>query len=62
MRNVTPDWLLNLTWFAAGISATGALWYFLSQRNYHASLWAKCRISNLLRPAHLEAVSSRTDP
>jgi hypothetical protein len=40
MRNVTPDWLLNFTWFAAGISATGAVWYFLSQGNYHATLWA----------------------
>ncbi len=35
-----PEWLLYLAWFVAGIFATGALWYFLSQRNYHASLWA----------------------
>lgn len=40
MRNMTPDWLVQLTWFAAGISATGAFWYFLGQRNYHGTLWA----------------------
>lgn len=37
---MTPDWLVQLTWFAAGISATGAFWYFLGQRNYHGTLWA----------------------
>lgn len=37
---MTPDWLVQLTWFTAGISATGAFWYFLGQRNYHGTLWA----------------------
>jgi hypothetical protein len=37
---MTPEWLVQLTWFAAGISATGAFWYFLGQRNYHGTLWA----------------------
>lgn len=39
---MTPDWLLNLTWFTAGISATGALWYFLSRGKYRAGLLAGC--------------------
>jgi hypothetical protein len=37
---VAPDWLLYLLWFMAGIPATGALWYFLSKRNYPAALRA----------------------
>lgn len=37
---MTPDWLVQLTWFAAGIAATGGFWYFLGQRNYHGTLWA----------------------
>jgi hypothetical protein len=35
-----PDFVPYVTWFVAGIFATGAFWYFLSQRNYHMSLWA----------------------
>jgi hypothetical protein len=34
-----PDWLIQLTWFAAGVFATGAFWYFLSNKNYPATLW-----------------------
>ena len=30
MSRKIADWKLHLTWFAAGICATGALWYFLS--------------------------------
>jgi hypothetical protein len=34
-----PDWLLQLTWFCAGVCATGGFWYFLTQKNYVAALW-----------------------
>ena len=29
-------------WFGAGVGGTGALWYFLSQRNYFAAVWTGC--------------------
>jgi len=32
MGKMAPEWLVNAVWFVAGISATGAFWYFLSQR------------------------------
>jgi hypothetical protein len=34
-----PDWTPTLAWFLAGICATGGFWYFLSQKNYIATLW-----------------------
>jgi hypothetical protein len=37
---LTPDWLHQLLWFVAGILATGAVWYFLSQKDFHRALWA----------------------
>jgi hypothetical protein len=40
MRTMTPSWILTLLWFGAGIGATGAFWYFLSQRDLHATLWS----------------------
>jgi hypothetical protein len=33
MRPV-PDWWIQSAWWASGIFATGALWYFLSTREY----------------------------
>jgi hypothetical protein len=39
MAKMAPDWLLTGVWFLAAVSA-GAFWYFLSQRNYHATLWS----------------------
>jgi hypothetical protein len=36
---MTPDWLFQVMWFGAGVGGTGAIWYFLSERNYHAALW-----------------------
>lgn len=33
---MTPKWLFQVMWFGAGIGGTGALWYFLSQRDYLA--------------------------
>lgn len=35
-----PDWMNQVLWFVAGVFATGAVWYFLSQKNYHAALWS----------------------
>ncbi len=29
-----PTWLVQVAWFLAGICATGAFWYFLSQKDY----------------------------
>jgi hypothetical protein len=40
MRRRIPDWILQLTWFAAGLSATGAFWYFLAQHNRIATISA----------------------
>jgi hypothetical protein len=34
MSKVIPDWMVQVAWFAAGICATGAFWYFLSQNDY----------------------------
>jgi hypothetical protein len=34
MSKAIPDWLVQVVWFAAGICATGAVWYFLSQKDY----------------------------
>jgi hypothetical protein len=36
---MTPDWFFQVMWFSAGVGGSGALWYFLSQRNYHAAIW-----------------------
>ncbi len=36
---MTPDWVFQLMWFIAGVGGTGAVWYFLAERNYHALLW-----------------------
>jgi hypothetical protein len=36
---MTPDWLFQVMWWGAGIGAGGAIWHFLSERNYHAMLW-----------------------
>lgn len=40
MAIMAPDWLLTGVWFLAGVSATGAFWHFLSQKNYHGTLWS----------------------
>lgn len=34
MTKLIPDWMVQVAWFAAGICATGAFWYFLSQKDY----------------------------
>lgn len=39
LDDMTPDWLFHILWFSAGIGGTGALWYFLSQKDYHSALW-----------------------
>ena len=36
---MTPDWLFQVMWFGASVGGTGAIWYFLSERNYHVVLW-----------------------
>lgn len=36
MKVRVPTWLLQVTWFIAGVFGTGAFWYYLSQNN---SLW-----------------------
>ena len=38
-QHMTQTWLLPVTWFVAGVFATGAFWYYLAQRNYHGALW-----------------------
>ena len=34
MKNLVPDWVIQLVWFAAGIFATGAFWYFMSVKDF----------------------------
>lgn len=36
---MTPEWLLQVIWYGAGVGGTGAIWYFLSQKSYHTALW-----------------------
>lgn len=36
---MTPEWAFQFLWFSAGLGGTGAVWYFLSQRDYHTALW-----------------------
>ena len=33
MRSRVPNWLLQITWFIAGVFGTGAFWYYLSQKD-----------------------------
>ena len=40
IRRMAPDWLIQVTWFIAGLLGTGAIWYFLSQKNYQFALWS----------------------
>lgn len=40
MKQQVPDWLVQLTWFIAGIFATGALWYFISVKNTSLAIGA----------------------
>lgn len=34
MSRTVPDWLIQICWWTSGIFATGALWYFLSIKDY----------------------------
>lgn len=34
MNRAVPEWLIQTSWWLSGIFATGALWYFLSIKNY----------------------------
>ena len=34
MSRTVPDWLIQTCWWTSGIFATGALWYFLSIKDY----------------------------
>lgn len=34
MSNTVPDWVIQTCWWISGIFATGALWYFLSIKDY----------------------------
>ena len=37
MHRLIPAWLIQLTWFVAGVFATGAVWFFLSRNEVFAS-------------------------
>ena len=37
MHRLIPAWLIQLTWFIAGIFATGATWFFLSKGDIGAT-------------------------
>jgi hypothetical protein len=34
MNRTVPDWVIQICWWISGIFATGALWYFLSIKDY----------------------------
>jgi len=34
MNRTVPDWVIQTCWWTSGIFATGALWYFLSIKDY----------------------------
>jgi hypothetical protein len=36
---MTPNWVFTVMWFGASVGASGAVWYFLSLRNYYAASW-----------------------
>ena len=38
MKKILPEWLVQITWFFAGVFGTGAVWYFLSIKNTEAAL------------------------
>jgi|GEM_PF-3002155 len=38
MKRILPEWLVQITWFVAGVFGTGAVWYFLSIENTEAAL------------------------
>lgn len=35
MSRTVPDWVIQTCWWTSGIFATGALWYFLSIKDYY---------------------------
>lgn len=37
MHRLIPAWLIQLTWFVAGVFATGAVWFFLSRNEMFSS-------------------------
>lgn len=37
---MAPDWLLQVLLVLVGIIGGGALWYFISQKQYHHALWS----------------------
>ncbi|UPK84183.1 hypothetical protein [Pseudomonas sp. A2] len=38
MNRTVPEWLIQITWWGSGIFATGALWYFISVKDYPFAL------------------------
>lgn len=38
MRNRVREWMSPTAWFVAGVFATGAFWYFLSNENYYGTV------------------------
>ena len=40
MKKIVPNWLIQLSWFLAGICATGAFWYFLSKNDITHTWWS----------------------
>jgi len=37
---MAPDWLLQVLLVVVGIIGGGAIWYFISQKQYHHALWS----------------------
>jgi hypothetical protein len=43
---MTPNWVLQVLWYGAGVAGSGAVWYFLTERDYPAVVFAAadCRV------------------
>lgn len=47
MNRTVPEWLIQITWWGSGIFATGALWYFISVKDYPFALGAAAMATSL---------------
>ena len=39
MRSMTPDWIFQILLAVIGILGSGAVWHFISSKQYHVAIW-----------------------
>lgn len=60
-RRLVSDWSIQLTWFVAGVFATGALWYFLSRGEYSPAIISAASAGALAAAAvYLQRINDRS--